>query len=115
MKKYILNDNKKILFLKNNEILIDGKNAYRIKLTETDYNNLTEICKKYTIFSKECVSSKLFNKLYSNKIIVEANKNIVESYQNRNERNELFAFNFFLIIHLKNYMIKKFCLLVLVG
>lgn len=95
MKKYILNDNKKIIFLKNNEILIESGHGIRIDVSETDYKSLSNICSKYTIFEKENISKDLFLKLYKNKIIIEANKYISESYKTRYERNELFASNFF--------------------
>ena len=43
MKKYILNDNKKIIFLKNNEILIESGHGIRIDVSETDYKSLSNI------------------------------------------------------------------------
>lgn len=107
MKKYILNDNKKIIFLKNNEILIEAKNGFRIKLNDNDYNYLTDICRKYTIFEKDSISEKVFSILYKNKIIIEATTNIKELYRTKYERNELFAYNFFGKKSFKNIFDKK--------
>lgn len=107
MKKYILNDSKKIIFLKNNEILVETKKCPRLKLDNSDYNSLTDLCKKYTIFEKNSISEELFSILYKNKIIIEANFNIKDSYKTKYERNELFAYNFFCKKTFKSIIDKK--------
>lgn len=100
--QYILNDNKKIVFLKNYELLVDARKPMRIKLESEEYKKLMLLSSKYSIFTSDVVSKKTFKLLYKNKVIIKANSNIIYSYKTIIERNELFAFNY-----LKNNSFRK--------
>ncbi|MDD6653372.1 MAG: ThiF family adenylyltransferase [Clostridium sp.] len=115
MKKYIINDNKKILFLKDNEILFENKKAIRIKLCDEEYKFLIKICKSFSVFGKEELSDETFDILQKNKIIILANNSVINSYGTKYERNELFAYNFFKKKSFENIANKKIMIIGLGG
>ena len=60
MTKYIFNDNTKLLFIKDNYILVENKkNAFKKKLDSSFYEKLLDTCRKHYIFDKR------FKKCYS--------------------------------------------------
>ena len=51
MAKYIFNDNTKLLFIKDNYILVENKkNAFKKKLDSSFYEKLLDTCRKHYIF-----------------------------------------------------------------
>ena len=95
MSKYIVRDDKKIIFLNNNEILFEYRKTKRKRLSTDDYDKLKSFCQKFILFSESDCSKNLFKLLIKNKLIMKANDNIIMSYKTPLERTELFATYFF--------------------
>lgn len=94
MEKYIIRDDKKILFLNNNEILYENKKPKRKTLNEVEYNELINLCNQYQIFDKKDISKPLFDFLKKEKLIMTASKEIIESFNSPYERVETFGYYF---------------------
>ena len=53
MAKYIFNDNTKLLFIKDNYILVENKkNAFKKKFDSSFYEKLLDACRKHYIFKE---------------------------------------------------------------
>lgn len=70
MAKYIFNDNTKLLFIKDNYILVENKkNAFKKKLDSSFYEKLLDTCRKHYIFNSSFFSKNELNFLEKNLIV----------------------------------------------
>ncbi len=112
MVKYIFNDNVKLLFIKDNCILVENKkNAFKKELDSSFYDKLLDTCKKYQIFNSNIFSKGELNFLEKNLIIKKVSPILNKYIGTKYEKFQIYLENILLdadkIDYIKNNEIQK--------
>lgn len=112
MAKYILNDNTKIVFIKDNYILVENKkNSFKKRLDNSFYNKLLDTCDNYYIFDSSIFMKNELNFLEKNLIVKKVSPILNKYIGTKYEKFQIYLENIFSdadkIDYVKNNETKK--------
>lgn len=94
--KYIINDNSKVVFIKNKTILVNNSYGnFKLKLSSDEYQKIVDIYKDNTIFSLDFYAKEFIDLLLKYEIVVSLNNIDLKYIGTRYEKLQLYFKNNF--------------------